>query len=112
MLFALLCTLQIGLLSTAVVSPQVHLFVFHEQSADGASCSGHHHGTAPVDDDVPEDESYCPVVMFLQGLTVTEASASLNWEYVTFNTLRFTEPESLFSSFTARHIRQRAPPCC
>lgn len=114
-LLALICSIQICVLSTSVISPDLHFLVFHNQYAENSSnsvktCSGHHHGNSSENDDLPNDEQSCPVVIFSQGLTPIEPCVPEHWEYVDYHSVQFIEPDSLTSAFSARLTRQRAPP--
>ncbi len=114
-LLALICSIQICVLSTSVISPDLHFLVFHNQYAENSSnsvktCSGHHHGNSSESDDLPNDEQDCPVIMFSQGLTPIEPCVPEHWEYVHCRLVQFIEPESFFSEFCTRLSLQRAPP--
>ena len=91
------------------------MLVFHNQysehsSSSGKMCSGHHNGNSSENDDLPNDEQSCPVVIFSHGLIMPEASMPNHWEYVDYHSVQFIEPNSLSSVFSAHLTRQRAPP--
>tara|TARA_B100000686_G_C16240992_1_gene689636 strand:- start:42 stop:449 length:408 start_codon:yes stop_codon:yes gene_type:complete len=112
--FAILCSMQIVVMSTAVVSPSLHFLICHDDLRDVPitydPCPEHHHGDSHENDNEPHDEHYCPVVIFSQGITMPEAGIPNYWEYLDFQFIEFTEPRSLSSSLSALLTRQRAPP--
>mgnify|MGYP001165005704 FL=1 len=111
----LICILQIGVLSFAIVSPDLHLLVFHNQHTDhdsnlDVSCAGHSGGNAPEHDQNPDNKKYCPVIIFAQGLDIPESHFSDNWEYLSYTSLHFSEPQLMYSVVCTSFLRQRAPP--
>lgn len=82
---ALLCITQVCLLSLASVSPQIHAWVFHGGDFTGTTCS-EKHSTCPEfpgtpdshesQPDIPggDEKSFCPVVLFEEGVTIAEGS--------------------------------------
>ena len=112
----LFCVLQVGVLLFAIVSPDLHLLVFHNQQADrdshlSASCAGHSQGNNwPEHDQTPDSDKYCPLITFSQGLDIQKSHISDNWKYADYISLQFSEPKSLYSSVCTSFIRLRAPP--
>jgi hypothetical protein len=114
-ILAIICSIQIFVLSTSVISPDLHFLVFHSQYSDHSSnsvktCSGHHHGNTSENEDLPDDEQNCPVIMLSKGLTAFEVSVPEYWGYVDYRLVQFIEPESFSSEYCKRLFLKRAPP--
>ena len=92
------------MLSASIVSSDLHVVVCHD------GCSKHHHENSSENEELPNDEHYCPVTIFSQGFILNQPFITENWEYVNGLLVKFIEPESFFSESFTRLSLQRAPP--
>ena len=112
-IFTLICVLQIGLLSASIASPELHFLVFHPNatSHSGYSCADHHSNSESPNDEKPwENDEYCPVDIFSQGLILPESNISSNWEYVNYAEFKFSLIKISLPNASAKLTKQRAPP--
>ena len=112
LLLSLFCSLQIVILSFAVVSSELHEFICdhhgHEDHHFDLAKSEDHH--EDHHDHESEEGHFCPVFGYLNGIISSEASASTHWEYYDFEFVQLFS-----SSFLPRQLfkllkDQRAPP--
>ena len=111
-IFTLICVLQIGVLSVSVVSPELHFFVFHPHATTnpGYSCADHSNSESSNDEKPWENDQYCPVDIYSQGLILPESSISANWEYINYAEFQFSVTKISLPNACAKLIKQRAPP--
>ena len=104
---SLFCSLQIGIISFAVVSPELHELICdhhcHEDDDFDLAKSEDHH------EDHHEDH-FCAVFAYLQGIITPEASVSNDWEYSDCKFIEFSQTSSLPSVLCDLLKDQRAPP--
>ena len=111
-IFTLICVLQIGLLSASIASPELHFFVFHPHATtnSGYSCADHSNSESSNDEKPWENDQYCPVDIYSQGLILPESSISANWEYINYAEFQFSVTKISLPNACAKLIKQRAPP--
>ena len=111
-IFTLICVLQIGLLSLSIVSPELHFFVFHHHATtnSGYSCADHSNSESSNDEKPWENDQYCPVDIYSQGLILPESNISSNWEYINYAEFKFSLIKISLPNASAKLIKQRAPP--
>ena len=111
-IFTLICVLQIGVLSVSVVSPELHFFVFHPHATthSGYLCAGHSNSESSNDEKPLENDQYCPVDVYSQGLILPEFSISANWDYINYTEFQFSVTKISLPNACAKLIKQRAPP--
>ena len=112
LLLSLFCSLQIVILSFAVVSSDLHEFI-----CDHHSHEDHHFDLAKSEDhhedhhDHESDEGhFCPVFAYLNGIISPEATASSHWEYSDFQFVQLSQSSFLPSQLFKLLKDQRAPP--
>ena len=117
---ALLCAMQVCLLSLASVSPQIHSWVFHSGDCTASAVSDLHtgcetslntsgkHDSKPT---VPDDENeICPVFLFAQGITFENTFVFQLPERRSFLSTIIVEPETVLNGCPKSGIQARAPP--
>jgi hypothetical protein len=111
-ILTLICVLQIGLLSASIASPELHFFVFHPHATtnSGYLCAGHSNSESSNDEKPLENDQYCPVDVYSQGLILPEFSISANWDYINYTEFQFSVTKISLPNACAKLIKQRAPP--
>ena len=111
-IFTLICVLQIGLLSASIASPELHFLLFHTHATtdSGYSCADHSNSESSNDEKPWENDQYCPVDIYSQGLILPESSISANWEYINYAEFKFSLTRFSLPNASAKLIKQRAPP--
>ena len=111
-IITLICVLQIGFLSLSIVSPELHFYVFHPHATtnSGYSCADHSNSESSNDEKPWENDQYCPVDIYSQGLILPESSISANWEYINYAEFQFSITKTSLPNACAKLIKQRAPP--
>jgi len=111
-IFTLICVLQIGLLSASIASPELHFLLFHTHATtdSGYSCADHSNSESSNDEKPSENDQYCPVDIYSQGLILPDSSISAKWEYINYAEFQFSLTEISLPNFSAKLIKQRAPP--
>jgi len=110
---SLLCILQMGVVSFAVVSPEVHELCCEDRCnanrLDSVNQQKHtddkHH-----DDHEPLEEHFCPVFVYSHGITIPDVLIYNDWAYSAFKLIAFFEPNSFSPVSSALDKKQRAPP--
>ena len=118
---ALLCVAQVCMLSLASVSPQIHAWVFHggacaantysdtHSTCDGLPHTSDEHESQP--NDIPGDEeSFCPVVLFEEGVTVADGSMIQLPERLAVAARVRIEPDRVRTKDFGGVAQARAPP--
>ena len=106
---AIICSFQIFLLSTSIVSSDLHSLFCHDHHHH----DDHHdneHENSPENEDLPNDEHDCVITIFSSGVTLSEPFLPESWDYVNSLLVKFFEPESFVSEFYTGFSSQRAPP--
>ena len=111
-IFTLICVLQIGVLSASVASPELHFFILHPHGTPhlGYSCADHSNSESSNDEKPSENNQYCPVDIYSQGLILPDSNISANWEYINYVEFKFSLTKILLPNASAKLIKQRAPP--
>ena len=117
---ALLCIVQVCLLSLASVSPQIHAWVFHGGYFTGTTCSEKHFTCSELPDasdghesqpKIPEDEeALCPVILFEEGVTVADGSMIQLPERLAVAARVRIEPDRVQTKDFGGVAQARAPP--
>ena len=112
LLLSLFCSLQIVILSFAVVSSELHEFICDHHSHedhyfDLAKSEDHHEDHHDHDS---EEGHFCAVFAYLNGIILPEVSASNHWEYSDFQFVQLFQISFLPSKFCNLLKDQRAPP--
>ena len=104
-ILAIICSFQIFLLSTSIVSSDLHSLFCHD-------CHQHdnEHENSPENEDLPNDEHDCVITIFSSGVTLSEPFLPESLDYVNSLLVKFFEPESFVSEFYTGFSSQRAPP--
>ena len=113
---ALLCITTVCLLSLASTSPQVHDWLFHCEHFDDMGCMDAH--TACTDQsekdsepEMPESETdFCPVMLFEQGVTITDSPAIQLSQSFPLAAIIAIEPDTVPACRSEGSIQARAPP--
>ena len=112
-LLAIICSFQIFLLSTSIVSSDLHSLFCHDHHHHDDHHDDHHdneHQNSPENEDFPNDEHDCVITIFSSGVTLNQPLISENWDYIDSILVKFFEPESFVSEFYTGFSSQRAPP--
>ena len=117
---ALLCIVQVCLLSLASVSPQIHVWVFHGGQLTNSACLEIHstcsklphtpdrHESQPT---VPDDKNeFCPVVLFEEGVIITDGPAIQLPEQLAILESIEAEPDAVWTGCVKGKMQARAPP--
>ena len=113
---ALLCILQVCLLSLASMFPEVHDWVFHGGTSSGTECikatchDPHHKNESKQSDQEGHHDTSCPVCLLTQGVAGLESEPFLLEAPITH--FEFTSSETGIERIVRRDdsIRARAPP--
>lgn len=108
-LFSLFCILQIGYVSFAVVSPEVHELCC-EDNCDANRLDLANQQKHTDDDHEPREEHFCPIFVYSHGITTPDVIIHNDWEYSAFKLIAFVEPNSFSPVSSALDKKQRAPP--
>jgi hypothetical protein len=100
------------LLSASIASPELHFFVFHPHATSHSvySCADRSNSESSNDEKPWENDQYCPVDIYSQGLILPESSISANWEYINYVEFKFSSIKISIPNASAKLIKQRAPP--
>ena len=112
LLLSLFCSLQIVILSFAVVSSELHEFIcdhhgHEDHHFDLAKSEDHHEDHHDHDS---EEGHFCAVYAYLNGIISPEVSASNHWEYSDFEFVQLFQTSFLPSKLCKLPKDQRAPP--
>lgn len=118
--FALLCIVQVCLLSLASVSPQIHVWAFHGEQLSNKACSGAHStcSKAPQTSDeqepsptAPNDSGgFCPVLLFAEGVVLEGNSAIWLPEQLAVVASIEAESDTVWTNCSKGRVQARAPP--
>ena len=112
-ILAIICSFQMFLLSTSIVSSDLHSLFCHDHHHHDDHHDDHHdneHQNSPENEDFPNDEHDCVITIFSSGVTLSEPFLPESWDYVNSLLVKFFEPESFVSEFYTGFSSQRAPP--